>query len=151
GEEILQRDSPVELAGGADGHQTIAGQKDDLPALALAERNGGRVARRIVEALPLDLAAVLVEGGEGGFLRTDVDENIIALDQRRAGDAEAEVRGREVLGRVHGPNLFAVLGVRATEQARDAEGVEFAVVEVRRRARSNPELADELVMQGAAI
>src|SRR5262249_41985031 len=134
-----------------DRDESIAGQEDDLPAPALAERDWRRVAGRIVEALPVDLAAVLVEGDDRGPLCTDVDQHVLALDQRRAGDAEAEVRWGEVLGRIDGPELLAVLRIPADEVPGDAEGVQLAIVERRRGARPDAEQGDEPVMQRAAL
>src|SRR5207248_6795851 len=72
-------------------------------------------------------------------------------DQRRTGDAEGEVRRREVLGRVDGPDALAILRLPAGEEAGNAESVELAFMDCRRRARSDAELADELLVQRAAV
>ena len=52
------------------------------------------VAGAVVEALPDHLALVLREGDDRRALAADVDQHLVALDQRRAGDAEEQVRRR---------------------------------------------------------
>src|SRR5262249_15834680 len=85
------------------------------------------------------LAGALVEGHHGGPLAADVDQHALAVDQRRAGDAEGEVLGVELLERVHLPELPAGAGLEAGEDAGDAERADAVVADGWRGPRPGAE------------
>src|SRR5262249_45777291 len=118
---------------GGDAHQAVGGEEDDLPFALDGDRHRRAVAGRVLLALPHLLAALLVEGGERFAAgAAGVDEHEADVDQRRAGEAPAEVRGAVLGQQAVLPEQFAVLGPAALEPARGADRVDPAAVERRR-------------------
>src|ERR1700722_6855823 len=114
--------------------QSLGGQEDQLTILARSLQNGRRIAGRVAAALPGDLAAVLLERDNRRSFAADVDEDLVAIDDGRAGHAEEQVLGLELLEGVDAPLLLAVGGVAARQNARRAKGVDLAISDGRRGA-----------------
>src|SRR5262245_596100 len=94
--------------------------------------------------MPDGLAVVFVVRHQGCALAARVDEDKLALHQRRARSAKEEVRRLGLLQGIDLPDLLAARGSKAREQPGDAKSVDFAGVYRRRRPRSVAEKALEI-------
>lgn len=92
--------------------------------------------------MPQRLAGVLVEGDDGRSL-ADVDEDALAIDERRTGGAEEEVGGLELLEGIDLPDLAAGVGVEAGQHAGDTVGIDLAIDDGGSAARAVAEQALE--------
>src|SRR5262249_22598600 len=130
--------------------QQPAARKEQAQA-ALADGDDDRrgVAGEFVADLVLDLARVLVERHQGGAVAADVLDGFVAvprraatdlyqeqvaLDERRAADAEEVLHDAELLVRVDLPGRLAVRHAHAVEHAFGAEDVDAVAVHDRRAA-----------------
>src|SRR5438105_3846378 len=101
----------------------------------------------LVDAMGLELAAgVLVNLDDGAapvVSRRDEDE--VAIDQWREGDAPLRGVGLELRQQVFAPLDAASLGIQAVEDAGRADGIDEAAGDGGRRARPRAPLLLELV------
>src|SRR5262249_6982541 len=131
--------------------QPLAGEEDRVAHAVDGRGDRRRVAGVVVRRLPHLLAAVLVERDHAGVPGADVDQQQVALDERRGADAE-EVGAQLVLRRQRLlPDLLAALQIDARQHALRAERVDLAAGHDRRRTRAVALAVLVLVLRGVGV
>jgi len=134
---------------GIEGDEVSEGKNEKVTTIVYCGGDGGRITGLIVGCFPKDFAGERVEGDDSGTVAADVEDNGVALDQRRAGDAEEAFGSVEIGLGVEVPNLFSGGEVEAGQDAFSAVSVNVVIGNGRCGARTF--IKAEIVSVGGGI